>query len=61
MKKTVLSEEKAAEAARAIQREYMRRWRKENPEKVRAINRNYWIRRAMRELEEQKRKEANNG
>lgn len=35
-------------AARKAQREYMREWRRKNPEKVREANRLYWQRRAER-------------
>ncbi len=35
-------------AARKAQREYMREWRKRNPDKVREANRLYWQRRAER-------------
>lgn len=34
--------------ARKAQREYLRAWRKRNPDKVRAANRKYWQRRAQR-------------
>lgn len=37
------------ESALAAQREYMRRWRSQNPEKVRNYNKTYWERRAERE------------
>lgn len=40
--------------AREARREYMREWRKKNPEKVRAINRRYWERRAERIRKERK-------
>ena len=43
--------------ARKAQREYMREWRRKNPEKVRAINKRYWERRAAK-LAEKKTKEA---
>lgn len=36
------------EKARAAQREYLREWRKRNPDKVRENNRKYWQRRAAR-------------
>lgn len=39
---------KKSSAARKAQREYMREWRKKNPEKVREANRLYWQRRAER-------------
>lgn len=37
------------EAARAAKREYQRKWRQENPDKVRAATERYWQRRAERE------------
>ena len=40
------NEEKAAREARAA---YMRKWRAANKDRVKAINQNYWIRRAARE------------
>lgn len=36
------------EEARKAQREYQRQWRKANPEKVRAKNERYWVRRVER-------------
>lgn len=39
----------AKEAQRKYKREYMRKWRAENKEKVAANNRKYWERRAERE------------
>lgn len=35
-----------SDKARSIQREYLRSWRKQHPEKVRAYNQNYWARKA---------------
>ena len=32
-------------------REYLRAWRKQNPEKVKQYNREYWERRVRREVE----------
>ncbi len=40
--------EKNSNAAKIAQREYARQWRRKNPEKVRAINRRYWERRAAK-------------
>lgn len=40
--------------AKEIQREYQRKWRKENKEKVSIINKNYWIRKAQKEQEGEK-------
>lgn len=36
------------ERARAAQRDYLRRWRMQNRDKVKAYNRDYWQRRAAR-------------
>lgn len=35
-----------SDAAKIVQREYLRSWRKQHPEKVREYNRSYWERRA---------------
>ena len=40
--------------AREAQNKYAREWRKKNPDKVREINRKYWVRRAQREAGEWK-------
>lgn len=42
----------AQEAKRKYQREYMKRWRKENHERVKETNLKYWLRRAEREAKE---------
>ena len=39
------------ELIKAAQREYKRKWRKENPEKVREHTRRYWLKKAH-ELQE---------
>jgi len=41
----------AKEAKRKYQREYARKWRKENPEKVKESHQKYWEKKA-RELDE---------
>ena len=38
-----------SEAAKEAKREYERRWRKENPDKVKAIRSRYWEKRALRQ------------
>jgi len=48
-----LTAEQLEELAREIQREYLREWRKKNPDKVKEYNQRYWRRRALRELKEQ--------
>lgn len=45
--------EAARNAQREYKREYMRKWRAENKDKVSANNRNYWERRAQRGKEQQ--------
>ena len=45
----VQSEDAHMKAAKAARAAYMRRWRAENRDKVRAINQNYWARRAAKE------------
>ena len=47
----------AQEAKRKYQREYMKRWRMENPERVKENNLRYWLRRAVREAEETDKQE----
>jgi hypothetical protein len=44
-----MPEEYAKKNALAAQREYMKRWRSQNREKVQNYNRTYWERRAERE------------
>ena len=38
--------ENLTEAVREAKRQYMREWRKKNPERVKANNRRYWERKA---------------
>ena len=47
-----LTDEQIKELARELQREYLRLWRKRNPEKIKEYNERYWRRRAIRELKE---------
>ena len=35
-----------------MRREYLRQWRRDNRDKVRQYNKNYWQRKAERQLEE---------
>lgn len=37
--------------AKKLEAEYHRNWRAKNPEKVKAINKRYWINKAKKELE----------
>lgn len=39
------------EKAREAQREYLREWRKRNPDKVRENNRRYWERRVAKKAQ----------
>ena len=48
---------KLDEAAKNERREYYRRWRAENKDKVRQHNRNYWERRAMKRKQEEEKHE----
>lgn len=41
--------EAAKQLARAARAAYMRRYRRKHPEKIKAINEAYWLRRAIRE------------
>ena len=56
----VMSERDMAkvEAANQARREYCRRWRAANRDKVRGYNEKYWLKRALRELEQIKSSEA---
>ena len=47
-----LTDEQVQELARELQRDYLRLWRKRNPEKIKEYNERYWRRRAIRELKE---------
>lgn len=48
-----LINEQLEELAREIQREYLREWRKRNPDKVREYNKRYWRKKALEMLKEQ--------
>ena len=37
--------------AKALEAEYHRKWRAKNPDKVKAINKRYWLKKAKHELE----------
>lgn len=49
--------EKVGDAAKMAQREYARQWRRKNPDRVRAINRRYWEKKAaqMKEADDAKK------
>ena len=44
-------------AAKKARNAYARKWRAENKDKVKAANERYWLRRAEREMEQQKSKQ----
>lgn len=44
--------------ARDAQREYLKQWRKKNPQKVRAYNAAYWERKAKQKKETEEAKET---
>lgn len=46
------------EKAREARREYLREWRKRNPDKVRENNRRYWERRAAKKAQAEQEKAA---
>ncbi len=46
------------EIAREERRQYFKRWRKKNPDKVRENNRRYWKRRAAKRIQSQKETEV---
>ncbi len=49
-----LTDKQLEELAKEKQREYQRKWREENPDKVREYNKRYWRRKALEELKENK-------
>lgn len=48
-----LTDKEIQELAREKQREYLREWRKRNPDKVREYNKRYWKKKALEMLKEQ--------
>lgn len=50
----------AEKNAREARNEYIRKWRKANPDKVREANRRYWERRGEREAAQRKESEGSN-
>ena len=46
-----MDDKKLEAAAQKEKREYFRRWRKNNPDKVKRHNENYWRKRAEKRLE----------
>ena len=53
-----MSDKKLEELAAEERREYFRRWRAANPEKVKRNNANYWRKRAEKRLREQREREG---
>lgn len=49
-----MDNQKLDEAAKNERREYYRKWRAANKDKVRQHNRKYWEKRAMKKSQEQK-------
>ena len=49
-----LTDKEIQELARELQREYMRLWRKRNPEKIKEYNQRYWRKKALEMLRENK-------
>jgi hypothetical protein len=48
-----MTEEELQRAAKDACNEYHRKWRRKNPDKVRARNRRYWERKALQAAENQ--------
>jgi len=46
-----MTEEKIKRAIRLMQREYLQKWRKANPDKVKQYNANYWRRKVLKNQE----------
>lgn len=44
-----LTDAELEELARKKRNEYHRNWRKNNPDKVKQYNQNYWLKRALKE------------
>jgi len=47
------TDEQLEELARELQREYLREWRRNNPDKVKEYNERYWKKKALEMLKEQ--------
>lgn len=50
--KTNISDKELKELARKKRNEYMRSWKRKNPDKVKEYQNNYWERQALKDLEE---------
>jgi len=42
-------ENRKEDLARELQRDYLREWRRKNPEKVKQYNRDYWLRKVEKQ------------
>ena len=47
----IIEDKKLKKAVQEEKREYFRRWRKNNPDKVKKHNDNYWLKRTQKRLE----------
>ena len=47
-----LTDEQVQELAKELQREYLREWRRNNPDKVGEYNQRYWRKKALEMLKE---------
>lgn len=54
----VLNEKELQDRVREAQREYFRKWRAENPERVKANRQRYWLRKAEQMEKERKGDES---
>lgn len=54
-----MTEEKIKRAIRLMQREYLQKWRKANPDKVKQYNTNYWRRKVLKNQERSPRNGSN--
>jgi hypothetical protein len=52
-----LTDKEIQELAREKQREYLREWRRNNPDKVKEYNQRYWRKKALEMLKESKKKD----
>jgi len=53
-------EKEIEEMAKKIRNQVAKKWRDKNKEKVKEINRRYWINKAKKELEKENKNEINN-
>ena len=51
LKEKELTEEELKDKARLARNRYAREYRRKNPEKIKAINERYWIKKALKALE----------